>query len=133
MKYEEIYIDLSKCSEKEQKLIVSILPQSLSSLQYEIDEHNFMLYYEDDEWWVNGTKPPVYKTELTYPEFIKLFEGWGETDIEKLAKEALKFQHKNIQDRMIDFVLGFEEGFKKAMELGKTQVGYIKQKKRWME
>ena len=26
-------------------------------------------------------------------------------------------EHKNIQDRMIDFILGFEEGFKKAMEL----------------
>ena len=75
MKKENIYIDLSKCSEEEQKHIFSLLPESLSSLQYEIDEYNFMLDYEDDEWWVNGTKPPIYKTELTYPEFIKLFEG----------------------------------------------------------
>lgn len=66
----------------------------------------------------------AYLDNANSPKIRELFEGGEgekEIDIEKMAKEALKFQHKNIQDRMIDFVLGFEEGFKKAMELNSNQ------------
>lgn len=64
---------------------------------------------------------PIKGTSRVHNHAFKLKARKDAIDIETLAKESLKFQHKNIQDRMIDFVLGFEEGFKKAMEINSKQ------------
>ena len=74
---EKYFIDLSKCSEEQQKHIVSLLPDRKKTVQYWFDKHNILLYFDDEDglWWVNGDIAPADKTELLYPEFIKLFEG----------------------------------------------------------
>lgn len=68
------FIDLSKCSEEQRKHIISLLPEKEFDNQYQISRHHFHLSFdEDDQWWVYNST--IGKTELTYPEFIKLFEG----------------------------------------------------------
>lgn len=68
------YIDLSKCTEEEKKHIFSLLPEPKYSNQYTIDfGSTYKLSFFDGIWWVfNRT---YNRTELTYPEFIKLFDG----------------------------------------------------------
>ena len=74
---EKYFIDLSKLSDEQQKHIVSLLPDRKKTVQYWFDKHNILLYFDDEDglWWVNGDIAPADKTEITYPEFIKLFEG----------------------------------------------------------
>lgn len=87
----EIYINLNKCTEEQQKHIFSLLPKPTLLIQYQYDEHNCILEFdnEDGQWWVDSSKPPINKTELTYPEFIKLFEK------QKTVSESLKEYFKN--------------------------------------
>lgn len=77
MNKEKYFIDLSKCSEEQRKHIFSLLPERKKTVQYWFDKQNILLYFDnvDGLWWVNGDIAPIEKTELTYPEFIKLFEG----------------------------------------------------------
>lgn len=80
---EKYFIDLSKCSEEQRKHIFSLLPDRKKTVQYWFDKHNILLYFDDEDglWWVNGDIAPADKTEITYPEFIKLFEGGEETEV----------------------------------------------------
>ena len=73
----KIFINLTKCTEEEQKHIFSLLPERKEHLQYRIDKYNTLLYLDNETglWWVNGDTIPKNKAELTYPDFIKLFEG----------------------------------------------------------
>ena len=79
MNKSKIYLDLSKCTEEQTKHIISLLPEPIHEFQYAIDSDNYMLDFDDGEFWVNDTLPLDGKQELTYPEFIKLFEG-GEVE-----------------------------------------------------
>ena len=74
-KKEEIYLNLSKCTEEEQIKVISLLPDKVLHNQYEILESHYKLYFDSVNWWVLNDVQALSKTELTYPEFIKLFEG----------------------------------------------------------
>ena len=73
MRKEEVFIDLSQCSEDEKKHIFSLLPKSIFDEQYVITENHFKLHISGDDWWVLNDCED--KTQITYPDFIKLFEG----------------------------------------------------------
>ena len=71
-KPEEIYIDLSKLSEEQQRKVIALLPEPETRNQYQINKSHFILCLDEyDTWWVFGNRVSD-KTELTYPEFIKL-------------------------------------------------------------
>jgi|SRR5690606_33067187 len=65
----KVFIDLSKLSEEQIKKIENII-------KYEIEEieHYPLLIYLCDVW-NQRTYNPTRRTEISYPEFIKLFEG----------------------------------------------------------
>lgn len=87
----KIYIDLSKCSVEERKSIPQILEKA-----GEVIGENILFESNDFSYWTNLHKPSYAtywtvgtpnstpdKTELTYPEFIKLLEG-GEEEKESI-------------------------------------------------
>ena len=85
MKLVEIYIDLSKCSEEERKSLPQILENSGQEIYFlakptllsgKLDTYYPYLFFSlpsSNVWVFSHNKPD--RTELTYPEFIKLFEG----------------------------------------------------------
>ena len=77
MTKENIYIDLSKCSDDELKHIFSLLPEENDESQYAIFKIFKYLNYDEiaEYWFVGDGRTISKKTELTYPEFIKLFDG----------------------------------------------------------
>ena len=88
MKKENIYIDLSKCTEEELKQVITKIFSSDSPVatltRYILEKmmvHKFngtpyLLINKFNHWKLNETD--MGKTELTYPEFIKLFNGGDE-------------------------------------------------------
>ena len=82
----KIYIDLSKLSEEQ----VRILTQMTDGYVSEISE--FPLLFWDEKEWNQTKKGDIFnikgKTELTYSEFIKLFEGGEEVRTELLPDVA---------------------------------------------
>ena len=114
MKKENIYIDLSKCSENERKHIFSLLPSAESygdDIVIVLDNSNYNSKYAEKvpfkakvidktatEIWVKSLKTgkeyELYytqvledRTELTYLEFIKLFEGGGGSSLFSMTNE----------------------------------------------
>ena len=89
----KFYLDLSKCTEEEQKNIFSLLPEPILSDDYDIrGKYKYLLITDDydnhcNKWYVDFRY--YEKTELTYPEFIKLFEG-GEGEIQTYTKEDIE-------------------------------------------
>lgn len=87
MEKENIYIDLSKCSGEERKHIFSLLPKDKITAQIYymirnmdwvvLESFNHLFFNEKNVWQIcsNRSTETIGKTELTYPEFIKLFEG----------------------------------------------------------
>lgn len=75
-KKEEIYLNLSKCTEEEQKHVFSLLPTEKDLGDYTVDQDFKYLNFDIpmDRWFVDNNEYEN-KTEITYPEFIKLFEG----------------------------------------------------------
>ena len=69
----KIYIDLSKCTEEQRKHIISLLPKTDYKIDMQILKNYKYLHLCEIGWFVDSK--PFNKTELTYPEFIKLFEG----------------------------------------------------------
>lgn len=83
MKKENIYIDLSKCTGEQIENIHRILGDKLKPISPSI-VFNFPIMHYHEGMWVrtnlfqdksNECSFLEDKTELTYPEFIKLFEG----------------------------------------------------------
>ena len=125
MEKEKIYIDLGKCSADQRNHIFSLLPDPENPMQCRLFWKFKYLHFSSDlkKWIVqSGTEN---KTELTYPEFIKLFEGGeGEKyDLEALAEESVNEVHPDNSDYLFREVYKefFKEGFKKAMELNSNQ------------
>lgn len=94
---ETIYIDLRKLSEEQIKEIGRVLiedgcqvwEESLNDLKsgYLDSLYPFLSFNKKDNEWMNYSDEDG-KTELTYPDFIKLFEGGeGETEVQKLKKQ----------------------------------------------
>ena len=75
----KIYIDLTMCTEEERKHVFSLLPDPILSDDYDIrGKYKYLLITDDydnycNKWYVGYSFDD--KTELTYPEFIKLLEG----------------------------------------------------------
>mgnify|MGYP003490854170 CR=1 FL=1 len=79
-KPEEIYLDLSKLSEEQQRKVIALLPEPEDCNQYEIIKLHFILWLDEyNKWWVYGTEIKN-KTELTYSQFLDMM---GETSGEK--------------------------------------------------
>ena len=101
-KPEEIYIDLSKLSEEQIKSLPRILENAGECIGFHTSirlnsgklKDDFVLYFNSffKKWFLwNHIFKNNTKTELTYPEFIKLFEG-GE------GKEVLQVENYTRED-----------------------------------
>lgn len=81
----KIYLDLSKCSEEERKKISLSLKLPINNIKlfpYLTWNGRFSRF---DQFQSNGT--PKDLSKITYPDFIKLFEGGeGEKEIEHTCK-----------------------------------------------
>ena len=100
----KFYLDLSKCTEEERKSLPQIIKKANEDI-YEMSEKmlNSGLLIDEDgddcyillskslkkEWIAYLKSGCDDKTELTYPEFIKLFEG-GETSVENSEVERIR-------------------------------------------
>ena len=83
------YLDLSKCTEGERKIVRNTLYKNREYVPFftnlfEIDRY-YKLHFDEGDW-LCGDATFNEKTELTYPDFIKLFEG-GE------SKEVLQVEN----------------------------------------
>ena len=91
----KFYLDLSKCIGEELKNIYTILGDTLKFESPSIVFNFPIMHYHEGMWlrtnfFQDKAKEDNFledKTELTYPEFIKLFEG-GE------SKEVLQVENK---------------------------------------
>jgi hypothetical protein len=98
-KHEEIYLDLSKLSEEQQRKVIALLPKPKVSNQYQILKlRHFILSFYKDGWWVYGTEIKN-KTELTYSQFLDMMgeseevlqvENYTREDIEKAYRAGEK-------------------------------------------
>ena len=83
----KIYLDLSKCSDEEIKETYKKIKNSGQNIHTQtkrdlingIVTHCYWFLFFDGNAWNQNETPLSGRTELTYPEFIKLFEG-GESD-----------------------------------------------------
>ena len=90
-KPEEIYLDLSKLSEEQQRKVISLLPEPEACNQYEIIKLHFILWLDEyNKWWVYGTEIKN-KTELTYSQFLDMMGESKEKSkvIENSEKELI--------------------------------------------
>ena len=73
-KPEEIYLDLSKLSEEQQRKVISLLPKPINKDDYHITYLHFYLIYDDEDcmWWVSTKYFLAEKTELTYSQFLDM-------------------------------------------------------------
>ena len=87
------FIDLSKCSEEQQKHIFSLLPKKQYKNQYKISEYHFILHWIGV--WDVVNDDYYNKTELLYPDFIKLLErGEEERKVSFSMDEMVAFGKK---------------------------------------
>ena len=89
-KLEQIYIDLSKLSEEQQRKVISLLPEPEAYNQYEILKlRHFILWLDEaNKWWVYGNEIKN-KTELTYSQFLDMMGGETSSEIETFTLEDL--------------------------------------------
>ena len=103
----KIYLDLSKCTEEEIKETYKKIKNSDQNIHTQtkrdlingIVTHCYWILFFDGNAWNQNEAPLSGKTEITYPEFIKLFEGGeGEkTELEVwLNRQIEKFQELNM-------------------------------------
>lgn len=70
MTKEEVYLDLSKLSDVEQKKVIEMLPEPVEDIDYEIDNFYYLLHFETNKWFVDCVDG--FKKEITYEEFKTL-------------------------------------------------------------
>ena len=92
-KPEEIYLDLSKLSEEQQRKVIALLPKPINKDDYEITFLHFYLIYDDEDcmWWVSTKYFLAEKTELTYSQFLDMMGESKEKSkvIENSEKELI--------------------------------------------
>ena len=83
-KLEQIYLDLSKLSEEQQRKVISILPEPINKDDYDITYLHFYLIYDDEDcmWWVSTKYFLAEKTELTYSQFLDMMGESEEVNYE---------------------------------------------------
>ena len=94
----KIFLDLSNCTEGEIKETYKKIKNSDQNIHTQTERdlingivtHCYWFLFFDGNAWNQNETPLSGKTELTYPEFIQLFEGGeGETDpYSELLKNA---------------------------------------------
>jgi hypothetical protein len=106
------YIDLSKLSEKHKSRIVKILNTTENQILWHIDDAvDFLIHYRN-RWCTTDEKGDLIgKTELTYPEFIKLLEGGegerkvdiynGELNTERILTYKKLSEQYNIEESTV--------------------------------
>lgn len=129
MKLEDFYIDLSKCSEEQRNHIAKILSDNnqpcyqgllncLNNGDYNKTFYLLSFFKRRDLWDFahEGLESTENKTELTYPEFIKLFEG-GEGEKNTYSFSYLScgktltvhIEAKNFNKAMIEFATNYHD------------------------
>ena len=108
-KPEEIYINLKKLSEEQIKALPQViensgdkvLPETLSDLIRGKITDGFKFLFYSPSGWNQNDYPLNGRTELTYPEFIKLFEG-GEGEVLQVENDYqdLKESHSELFRRL---------------------------------
>ena len=83
-KPEEIYLDLSKLSEEQQRKVIALLPKPINEDDYDIIYLHFYLIYDDEDcmWWVSTKYFLAEKTELTYSQFLDMMGEIEEVNYE---------------------------------------------------
>ena len=73
-KPEEIYLDLSKLSEEQQRKAIALLPKPINEDDYDIIYLHFYLIYDDEDcmWWVSTKYFLAEKTEINYSQFLDM-------------------------------------------------------------
>ena len=110
-KPEEIYLDLSKLSEEQQRKVIALLPPKKRDNQYEIQKVHFILYLDEKKkWWVFGTEIKN-KTELTYSQFLDMMGGGeevlqvdiysGELNTERISMYKKLSEQYNIEESTV--------------------------------
>lgn len=103
MNREKYFIDLSKLSEEQRKSLPQIfekaghkiLSETLSDLISGKITDGFKFLFYSPSGWNQNDYPLNGRTELTYPEFIKLFEGVEEeTQVSFSMDEMIAFGKK---------------------------------------
>ena len=98
-KLEEIYIDLSKLSEEQQRKVISLLPEPRIRNAYSItNNYKYLHLNMSIKWFVDSEK--MNKTELTYSQFLDMMGESEEVlqvenkpfDREFILCASLKFQ-----------------------------------------
>lgn len=90
MKKEDIYLDLSKCSQEEIKNVFKVLHEPKFVNQYEIYNWDYRLHLsEDGLWWVLDNNESHTKTEITYSQFMEFMKPQP-TELETQITELLK-------------------------------------------
>ena len=74
MTKEEIYLDLSKLSEEQQKEIIGMLPKTASDIEYEADTFYHLLHFAENRWFVDCVVS--FKQEITYEQFKTLINEY---------------------------------------------------------
>jgi len=99
-KREEIYLDLSKLSEEQQRKVIALLPEPINKDDYHISYLHFYLIYDDEDcmWWVSTKYFLAEKTEINYSQFLDMM---GETSadisiLESTSKNEEVVQVENI-------------------------------------
>lgn len=95
-KHEEIYLDLSKLSEEQQRKVIALLPEPINKDDYDIIYMHFYLIYDDEDcmWWVSTKYFLAEKTELTYSQFLDMM---GETSADISILESTSKNEEVLQ------------------------------------
>lgn len=121
----KVFLDLSKCSEEQQKHIIKITGISEDYIKY----LPFVIFDNDrfetcNSWWVNRME----LTELTYSQFIRLFEG-GEGENIDYKSEFEKLKSLVMSDSVFWCL---RRGIKYPSDFDFDDVGYIELNK-WIK
>ena len=92
-KLEQIYIDLSKLSEEQQRKVIALLPEPINEDDYDISFLHFYLIYDDEDcmWWVSTKYFLAEKTEINYSQFLDMMgESEEVLQVENYTREDIK-------------------------------------------
>ena len=119
-KLEQIYLDLSKLSEEQQRKVIALLPPKKRDNQYEIQKVHFILYLnKKKKWWVFGTEIKD-KTELTYYQFLdmmgeseEVLQVENKISIEELTKLCNNYNRNTLKITNLERDLEYKRSWSK--------------------
>ena len=110
MNKEKYFIDLSKCSDEQHREVISLVKNNMEKTAVILD---ILLFNESQNLWCTFDKYGGAKQELTYPEFIKFFEGEDDYPgkrcqplFDYLNQEHGLILHESEMDEIIRIVIG---------------------------